>query len=145
MKTSTNIVALFLILLPLSACTDRGSPVAHEISEISGEWTWVKSTGGFFLRLITPDSSQVIKDVYRPNDSFYRFRNDSLIVSAHFTISESESMRLRTLIDIETSYAYNPAGLTEPIQATIQADTLIVGFSCCDTFQDWFVRTRQFF
>ena len=145
MKASSSIAAFFLILLPLFACTDRGSPVAHEISEISGEWTWVKSTGGFFPRLITPDSSQVIKDVYRPNGSFYRFRNDSLIVSAHFTISESESMRLRTLIDIEASYGYNPAGLTEPIQVTVRADTLIVGFSCCDTFQDWFVRTRQFY
>jgi hypothetical protein len=82
------------------------------------------------------------KDVYLPNGSFQRFRNDTLLVHAHFTISKVSSLKMLEFTDVRSYFNYKDEAFNEPVQVTIEKDTLIVGFLCCDTFQDWYVRTK---
>jgi hypothetical protein len=104
MKPMSNTLVSFIFLLSfvICGCSDKGTSVDPEVSKISGEWIWVKRTGGFFPRLITPDSGLVLKDVYLPNGSFHRFRNDTLLVHAHFTISKVNSLNMLVFTDVRS-------------------------------------------
>jgi hypothetical protein len=67
-----------------------------------------------------------------------------LIVNAHFTISKAESILLLAFTGVTTYCNYNGTAFNEPVQVTVEGDTLIVGFLCCDNFQDWYVRTKHY-
>ena len=86
MKTFKIKIVFFMLLLPFVFinCSDEGTSANSEVSQISGEWIWVRSTGGFFPRNDVPDSGFVLKDTYSLNGSFQRHRNDTLIVNANF-------------------------------------------------------------
>jgi len=144
MKNNTLLIPVvcvsILLCQALMGCSDIGSPIDQTVSQLSGSWTWVRSEGGFFPQIITPPQGTIVEDIYLIDGRFYRKRNDTLIVNAHYSISKEGYGSILTYINVNTLPGYQFDQFEQSIQ--IKGDTLIMSDNGADLFQHTYVRSK---
>lgn len=142
-KTIMNRFALVAsaVVLVSSGCSDYGKVVDPAILMITGEWSWFRTTGGFFPRDVTPLPGFVTKDTYRPDGTFFRHRNDTLFVRGQYSLAHENSNLVLFFHDVTVYWGYDAWFFGQSYPVTIAVDTMIVGGGCCDVPSWWFVRT----
>ncbi len=132
-----SIVGLLFILLFIHCEVDK-SPVSSTLNPYAGTWRWVKTVGGLFPRVITPDEGTTVKINYDYNHSFRLFRNDSLKVMARYEILSAEDYGDQ--IKYSDIKIYNYQFFQNFEYAQIDTDTLMTWDGMCDGFYSYFIR-----
>ncbi len=145
MKISGEVIAPFVFVTilfsqALVGCSDNGSAVGPGVSQLSGSWIWVRSVGGFFPRVLIPPAGTIVRDYYSPGGIFSRHRNDTIVVSARYTISERSSGLLLHFTDINLLFGYDFFGVDEWLQ--FEGDTLWLIDNGADLYRHTFVRAK---
>ncbi len=137
---ATFVFATILFSQVLAGCSDNGSAVDPAVSQLSGSWIWVRSEGGFFPRVLIPPAGTIVKDYYSPGGIFSRRRNDTIVVSARYAISERRSGLLLTFTDINSFFGYDFFAVDEWLQ--FKGDTLWLIDNGMDLYRHTFVRAK---
>jgi len=90
MKNNYKKMLLFLFVCFFTGCSVN-NPVENNYGKYYGTWLWLKTEGGFFPRITTPDSGTTIKICFDNFNTFELVRNDSLKVTAHYNIEVKDS------------------------------------------------------
>lgn len=131
-----KIVIVLSLLLP--AATSCGVFDTH-LSEhpLTGQWEWVRSTGGFVVITLTPDSpeqSNRTLSFSSIDNAFTLQRADTLVTSGTYTLKEDED---GTLIHYETA---NKVYMVEQRIKFKGTDTLNLLDVCNDCYNHIYVR-----
>jgi len=138
MKSYFLQIILILSFFILTDCDPDKNPVAGEPSQYAGTWRWIKTVGGIFPRVITPEEGSSLKLYFSDGHTFKIFRNDSMKVVAHYKIeSEDSAWDKISYSQIET-YDFHFSGDTE--YAYIYSDTLQIWDGMDDGFYGFFVK-----
>ena len=120
-----------LSVLLIAGCTQATEP---ETVNLTGEWNWIQSTGGFAGQSLTPESENITrKFIFEGNREFKLYQNGEVIRSGTFS-----------LIDIRQGNTTLPGIEFEDsqIQSIIEeaGDTLIFRENCADCFMHWYEK-----
>lgn len=145
MKHNDKVIARFVFVTILFSqvlvgCSDNGSVVDPAVLQLSGSWIWVRSVGGFVPRVLIPPAGTIVKDYYSPGGIFSRQRNDTIVVSARYSLSERSPGLLLTFTDISSFFGYDFFGVDEWLQ--FEGDTLWLTDNGMDLFRHTFVRAK---
>lgn len=146
MKNNDKVITSFAVVTilfsqVLAGCSDVGSAVDPAVAQLSGSWIWVRSEGGFVPRVLIPPAGTVIKDYYSPGGIFSRHRNDTIVVTARYSISERGSGPLLTFTDINSFFGYDFFAVDEWLQ--FEGDTLWLIDNGMDLYRHTFVRAKR--
>lgn len=143
------LVLSVMTLLGRTGCSDMGNGVHPDLFLISGSWLWVRSTGGIGGDIITPSPGEVLKDVYTLEGAFSRFRNDTLILSARFSVFDGPFGVTLKLTDFVKHPGYRDSDPTYPFGwfdwlgeeiLTFRGDSMLLADYGNDTYFHTFVR-----
>ncbi len=112
---------IFLFLFLLVSCTEENLTESL-FSQYNGTWLWLKTEGGLFPRVFTPENGVTIKVVFDNLNNFKIYRNDSLKVLANYKIEKSEYDRDKITYSNITTYNYHYTTVAD--YAKIYSDTL---------------------
>lgn len=124
-------IKLCLFVLLFAGCTQSTEP---EISNLTGEWIWTQSIGGFAGQKLTPESenkTQVF--IFEGRREFKLYQNGEILRSGTYSLIEIHRGN-RTLPGIEFS--------DSDIESIIEeaGDTLKLRETCADCFMHWYEK-----
>jgi hypothetical protein len=128
-------------LLMLEACSDPDGPTDSDLTRVSGSWLWISSEGGLFPRVITPPPGTAIIDFYSSHGNFSRRKNDTLVMTAQYLLSDDSAGMLLKYTDVQTYEGFRSDLWDRWV--VIQGDTLQLLDNGCDMFRHTYVRYRQ--
>lgn len=70
-------------------CSEE-NPTESLTAKYQGSWSWFRTVGGIFPRVITPEEGTTIKINFDSQGVFRKFRNDTLKVIAKYRVDESQ-------------------------------------------------------
>ncbi len=145
MKNNGKVITPFVLVSLLFSqvlvgCSDNGSAVDPAVSQLSGSWIWVRSEGGFFPQVLVPPAGTIVKDYYSPGGIFSRHRNDTIVVSARYSLSERSTGLLLTFTDIKSFFGYEFFAVDEWLQ--FEGDSLWLIDNGADLYRHTFVRAK---
>jgi hypothetical protein len=147
-----GIVLLVITLQGMIGCSDMGNDVHPNALLLTGSWIWVRSTGGFWGEVINPSPGEVIKDVYTIQGSFSRFKNDTLILSAHYCLSDGKYGTFMELSEIRKYPGYPVSDPSYPFGyfdglgqewLSFEGGSLLLADNGMDTYFHTFVRLTE--
>jgi hypothetical protein len=121
-------------------CSDNGNPIDPTMVQLSGSWVWIRSEGGLFPHTITPPAGTIYIDAYTLNGLYSKFRNDTLIVSAGFSVSMQNSLPMILFNDVKNYFGYHFADFGEFVE--FKSDTLLLTDYGFDLYFHTFRRVR---
>jgi len=129
-------IAFSMLVLILSSCSIFSSNSKH--SEIVGQWEWIRSVGGLFTQVSTPDSVGVPNSHFNFNsdNTFSFFRADTLVTTGKYSLQQLDD---NTIISYDTK---NDVLFTDQRVTFKGSDTLILTDRCSDCFTDTYFRTN---
>lgn len=132
------IICLVPMLLELTTCSQPSGPTDLNVALVSGSWLWISSEGGLFPRVITPPPRTIFIDTYSYFGSYSRRRNDTLVLTARYSLVNENTGILLQYADIQT-YAGFQAELWDE-WVSIEGDTLYLMDNGCDMYRHRFLR-----
>jgi hypothetical protein len=128
-------IVIFFLLV---GCNVDKNPISIYSGKYEGKWCWIKTEGGLFPKVMTPEEGVTIIIQYNNKNIFRIFRNDSLKVIAHYTIEKADYGRDRISYDNIVTYDYYFNRDTE--YAKIYSDTLDIWDGDLDGFFSWYIK-----
>jgi hypothetical protein len=127
---------IFLLVIIVSCYTCKKDNSYNFSPNLTGEWSWISSCGGFAYMCYTPKSTNSrINLVITADSIFSSFKNDTLISSVRF--------RVHKLISTDTKDTTNVIEYDSQSQwFSIKHDTLNLNDFCCDRFYSKYKRIR---
>ena len=123
---------LFSVVIFIQLVSCKKDNVIDSSSNLTGQWSWIKSCGGIAGICYTPISTKARIRIVFATDSIYQFyRNDTLIISSRFHV-----YKLNSVNDLAIKYDYKSIGQTY----AIRNDTLFLNDFCCDLFSNTYKR-----
>ncbi|MGD8427873.1 MAG: hypothetical protein PVH63_09585 [Balneolaceae bacterium] len=107
-------------------------------SKIVGRWEWIRSSGGFGGKTITPDSTGVPNRYFNFNSdyTFLSYQADTLVQKGRYSLKEKDG-------DVIISYYTEDDNFSPNQKATFQGkDTLILSDECFDCYISTYIRAR---
>jgi len=124
-----NRLLSFCIIILSIALGCKNDPTGPSSPSLLGKWNWIKSVGGFTGGTFTPQTERHTSAIRFGADSCYKvYRNDSLVTSSTFSLSE-ETINGGT-VEILRYQFIAPA----QIISRLDADTLILSDNAADGF-----------
>jgi hypothetical protein len=133
-------VVLLASLLTLAACSDPDSPTDSDLTGISGSWLWISSVGGFAPQVITPPPGTRFADFYSSHGSLSRRRNDTLVMTAQFSLANESTGMLVKYSDVQTYQGFRSDMWDAWVD--VQGDTLYLSDNGCDMYRHTYIRIR---
>ncbi len=131
------VVAIGVLLLISCGCGKK-SVKSECFHPIIGRWFWVESFGGIAGIRITPESAGYTQiHVFQPDFTFLGYKNDTLIITAKYTITE------KPVWGGDTAEVLQIEGQIEQIIGFKGNDTLGLGDYVVDGFNHVFVRVKE--
>jgi len=135
-----SVLLMSIAITTFWECSEKGGPVHPVVFRIAGEWVWIMSTGGTYPRMERPEAGLILKDVYLPNGSYQRVRNDTLLVRARYSLTTRNSLDFIRFTEVTTVWGPRDPYFNSVYPVDFTNDTLIIGNKCCDMFAYWFTR-----
>ncbi|MEH0153808.1 hypothetical protein V6R21_06650 [Limibacter armeniacum] len=126
-----NIIRL-LLLLTLLACARNKLPTAA--TALTGEWTWIASSGGFAGVHYTPSSTGDQIKITFTEDTFRRYKNGILEIETSYHLVEGETIMST---DSVTLIEYGN-GLQQSFK--LEGDRLFTFDECYDCFNSEYIK-----
>lgn len=124
-----SILSLFLFFFVIASC-DEDCAVP---TTVIGEWTWVKSVGGFAGHTITPESEGYTKQLVIDDHFYTEYINDSIIHTTQYDLRFDPDSLFGTpyLIWFDTGgiFAYN-----------LEGDQFEIIVPCADCYNHYYSR-----
>jgi len=122
---------LCLSILLIAGCTQSTKP---ETVNLTGEWNWIQSTGGFVGQTLTPESeNKTQKFIFEGNRQFTFYQNGEVIRSGTYSLIDIRQGNT-TLPGIE----FEDSQIQSIIEET--GDTLKFRENCADCFMHWYEK-----
>ena len=120
----------FVVVISFGSC--KKDSVIDVPSNLTGQWSWIRSCGGIAGICYTPISTKARIRIVFATDSIYQFyRNDTLKVSDRFHV-----YKLNSADDRAIKYDNSSNGQTY----FIRKDTLFLNDFCCDGYSQIYKR-----
>ena len=132
MKTPKKYFLLFLLLAVCFGCSDSDDSINQK--NISGNWIWVKSTGGIDGRTETPATTGTTIRLEISKQSVRRFVNGELADEFTYVIKKQQSILFNQPMEM-ILYENGSSQIIEGNQ-----DELLLTEDCFDCFQHDFIR-----
>ena len=139
MKNIYKIILYFLFLLLFNTCS-KDNPAGSNSTLYSGTWLWLKTVGGIFPRVITPENGMSLKVSFDNLNNYKIYRNDSLKVSANYKIEEDEYDWDKISYSNIVTYDYNFN--TDTDFAEIHSDTLQIWDGMIDGYFSFYKKLQ---
>lgn len=125
-------------MIVFSATSCRKEQVTIQNSELSGNWQWTGSSGGFQGELILADSVDYYQSIYVGTEGTFRWsKNGVLIKQAHYTLDYEDTMYGHSLPTLHFDSADIPLTITY-----LKNDSLQLAENCYDCYFHGFVRSK---
>ena len=125
---------VLLICFVVVGCGDDDDSANPDSFGITGEWTWVETTGGFIQVTLTPASEMITRKL-EIDDEFYReFVNDSLVLETEYELNidlESFSELLDTIIVFDSG---------DELALELSGNNLELSEPCDDCFSHKYIK-----
>lgn len=138
MKNNAPRFIVLLGLLLFVTCTVNRDPLSNSYDKYEGSWRWIKTIGGFAPRVITPEEGQTVIIRYDDQLKYRLFRNDTLKVSAHYSIEKTDHYGDKFIYTHISTYDYHFDRESE--FATLHGDTIEIWDGMIDGYFSWYVR-----
>jgi hypothetical protein len=98
-----KLVKLFIILLLITSCTERGNDTLKvtSLDQIYGIWEWESTCGGIIDNCAYPSKTNYQEIEFKEFSQFLERNNDTLSLSATYSIERSDNVS-GTLVLIKT-------------------------------------------
>lgn len=123
-----------LSVILIAGCTQSTEP---ESINLTGEWNWIQSTGGFARQTLTPESEDITqKFIFEGSRQFTFHQNSEVMRSGTYSLIDIRQGNT-TLTGIEFS--------DTQIQSIIEeiGDTLKLRENCADCFIHWYKESSE--
>jgi hypothetical protein len=139
MNNIVRCVLLVFVFAGILSCKTAAiqSDRDDQYKALQGKWQWIKSTGGFAGKTITPQSAGYRSSIeFKKDNSVLVYRNDSLTNQAKFTL-----VKTKTIFSADSAYVlkYEPEMMEEAIIKATK-DTLILADNVYDGFAKTYIR-----
>lgn len=129
----------FLFLFLFITCSEE-NPIGNNFNSYSGNWLWLKTEGGFFPRVITPEDGMTLKISFDNLNNYKIYRNDSLKVVANYKIEEVENDWDKLSYSNIITYDYNFNTDTDFVE--IHSDTLQIWDGMIDGYFSFYKKLQ---
>jgi hypothetical protein len=140
MKKYLRRLAILIIGIFLLTCFGCGKKAVKSDFKhpIIGKWRWVESVGGIGGIRITPESVGYTQThIFQGDLTFLGYKNDALIITAKYTITE------KPVWELDTAEVLQVEGQIEQIIGFRGNDSLDLGDHVIDGFNHLFVRIKS--
>jgi hypothetical protein len=133
-----QLIFLAICALIFTSCSIFGTDSHSVHSKIVGRWQWIRSEGGLFPKVITPDCTGVPERhlIFKADHTYLSFQTDSLVQKGKYTLKKEDE---KTIISYKISKKYlspdQPADQYVKFNQYARFktnDTLILVPSCAD-------------
>lgn len=131
-QSVSSILLLFLSLSSL-CCSDIGETVDPNVSALEGKWDWIKSVGGIFPMVITPETAGYTRSfLFTKEGTFSYLKNNILCVDGRFQLTYEQVGMVMTFTNLNI---YHGEYFRIPkVGAEIVGDTLVINDLMFDGF-----------
>jgi len=129
-------IIFFIVLIVFSFGCKKDESFTYS-SSLIGEWSWIKTCGGFAYHYSTPESTyKKINLAFTKDSIFNTYVNDTLKASTRFHTYISPTSDFPGTADI---IKYNSSN---QVMFSIIRDTLYLNDFCCDGFNSSYKRIK---
>lgn len=136
MKLKATVLFALAIILASCSIVDQES----DQSGLTGQWEWIRSSGGFGGEVITPDSpGEAARQLFIQSDNTFTYlRADTVVRTGKY------SLRLKK-DEVFISYqTQNDAfSIDQKVKLFGNGDTLVLTDECFDCYTNMYVRKKQ--
>jgi hypothetical protein len=116
----------------------KNNPVGPSAPSLIGTWNWVKSVGGIMGGVFTPQTDKHTRTIIFTANSLYKeYINDSLAISASFTVAQ-KTMSDSNKVEMISYSLMSPS----QIISRLDTDTLILSDYAADGFTSTYNRIK---
>jgi hypothetical protein len=119
-------------------CNLNKNPISGYSNKYEGKWHWIRTVGGIFPRVITPEEGAITIIQYDNKNTFRLFRNDTLKVMAKYTIEQKDRDRDKISYSNIVTYDYNFYQDTEYLK--VYGDTLDIWDGMIDGYFSLYLK-----
>ncbi|MCC8408011.1 hypothetical protein LJ707_03660 [Mucilaginibacter sp. UR6-1] len=135
--------AIFAVLIAVSLFACKATQISNneqsvDPENLTGQWDWKRTTGGFAGINTTPETARYILHIEFKNNELLFYKNNVVTQQYHYTITKN-----KTIYSTEPLYIINPDTTVNAIPLVITKmvkDTIILADNVNDGFSSTYVK-----
>jgi len=136
----TMYCVLIFSLLFLSCKKEPISVDTTQTITLTGNWQWIRSSGGIGGGIIVPSASTVVIQAYTSDGMFSESRNDTMKMTSRYSIKKQRTIYSADSLNM---IDYQDSTITKQVILYLSTDTLGLGDNMYDGYETFYKRVSR--